>query len=513
MKYFRLLLVSSVMSMLLVLTVVGPKAASAAKPGDTLVVAQLFNPIDMSPWNYTALATVDIWEHFMEPLTRIDRQGQVQGVVVESWEMVSPAEWILHIRKGMKFHDPKYGELTAEDVKYSIDRSGHKDEVVSRLLPEAIKQGSTEVIDQYTLRWKLAAPGLGSLPNWMAILHATSKAYVEGEGKEVFKQRPMGAGPYKFVEWVTNQRVVGQVFEEYWGPRPGFDRIEWRILPDPLTAKNSLLAGEVDVFQFVPPEVIPEVEKNPGTRIETTPSARMLFMVINASEPPLDNKLVRQGLNYAVDKKAIAEQLYRGYAIPLRTTMQETIPELNKELQGYSYNPDKARELLKQGGYNGEKIKLGAPIGRYTLDKELGEAVAGMLEEVGVNVEYKPAEWGTYAPPLFKGEASGINLIGMGNVVLLPQWVFTLWLLPGGQGEVYTKGRPENWKQDIDEVSILAREDPRRQQLLNKLQAEALDFAPWIFLVNLKDVYGLSNKIEWQPYPTETRIFIDAKPR
>lgn len=482
-------------------------------PGQQLVVNHSYNPEDLSPWNYTTLATVDIWEHFMEPLTMIDRRGNVVGVVAESWQMVSPSEWVLKVRRGMRFHDPKYGELTAEDVKFSLDGAVRQGEVVRRLLPKVIQDGSVEVVDRYTVRWKLAAPGTGGIPNWMSLLHVTSKAYVEGEGKDVFKQRPMGTGPYRFVEWLTNQRLVGEAFKDYWGPKPAFERVVWRIIPDRLTAKNALLAGEIDVYQSLPAEFIPEVQRNPKLRTVEVVSARMLFMVINAAEPPLDNKLVRQALNHAVDKKAIVEQLYRGRAVALRAPMQEVIPELNRNLQGYPYDPQKARDLLKQAGYKGETIRLTAPINRYASDKELGEAVAGMLQKVGVNVEFKAVEWGTYAAPLFAGKASGVNLMGMGNIVLLPEWVYNLWLLPGGQGEVYTKGRPANWVHDVDQVNILPKADARRRQLLEKLQAEALDYAPWILLINLKDVYALSSKIDWEPFPTETRNFKDAKVR
>jgi peptide/nickel transport system substrate-binding protein len=239
----------------------------------------------------------------------------------------------------------------------------------------------------------------------------------------------------------------------------------------------------------------------------------MLFMVINAGEPPLDNKLVRQALNHAIDKKTLVEQLYRGRAVALRAPMQETIPELNRSLAGYPYDPQKARDLLKQAGYQGQPIKVSTPTGRYTLDKELGEAVAGMLEKVGVTVEFKASEWGGYAQPLFSGKASGISLIGMGNTVFLPEWVFTLWLLPGGQGEAYTKGRPGTWEGDISRLTLMARGTRERQPLVEKLQAEALDFAPWILLVNLKDVYALSDRVVWEPYPNEMRNLKDARPR
>jgi peptide/nickel transport system substrate-binding protein len=498
---------------LVVMAALAAAPSAAHAQGQTLTVAQLFNPEDMSPWNYTTLATVDLWEHFMEPLTGFDRKGNLIGVVAESWQMVTPTEWLIKIRRGMKFHDPKYGELTADDVKFTLDRAVQQGEVVRRLLPKPVQEGSVEVVDKYTIRWKLGAPGIGGLPNVMSLLHMTSKAYVEGEGKDVFKRQPMGTGPYRFVEFVTNQRVVGEAFPGYWGPKPGFNRIVWRILPDALTAKNALLAGEVDVYQFVPPEAIAEVQRNPKTRIVETVSARMLYMVINASEPPLDNKLVRQALNYAVDKKSIVEQLYRGKAIALRAGMQETIPEINRNLTGYPYDPQKARDLLKQAGYKGETIRVNAPTQRITLGKELGEAVAGMLERVGVTVEFKASEWGTYAPPLLAGKASGVSLSGMGNILLLPEWVFTLWLLPGGQGEVYTKGRPENWERDVAQLSLLPRGNRERQALLDRLQAEALEWAPWIFLINLRDVYALSDRVNWEPYATEYRNFKDAKPR
>ena len=490
----------------------GPPVRAQA-PGSQITVAQLYNPEDMSPWNFTALATVDIWAHFMEPLTVFDRQGNLHGVVAESWQMVSPTEWVVKIRRGLRFHDPKYGELTADDVKFTLDRAVQQGEVLRRLLPKTVQEGSVEVTDKYTVRWKLGAPGTGSLPNYMSLVHVTSKAYVEGEGKETFKRRPMGTGPYRFVEWQTNQRVVGEAFPGYWGAKPGFGRVVWRILPDALTAKNALLAGEIDLYQFVPPEVVPEVQRNPKTRVVETLSARMLFMVINASEPPLDNKLVRQALNHAIDRKALVEQLYRGRAVALRAPMQETIPELNRNLAGYAYDPQKARDLLKQAGYQGQPIKVNTPTGRYTLDKELGEAVAGMLEKVGVTVEFKASEWGGYAQPLFQGKASGISLIGMGNTVFLPEWVFTLWLLPGGQGEAYTKGRPENSEGDVGRLSLMARGNRERQALVERLQAEALDFAPWILLVNLKDIYALSDRVVWEPYPNEVRNLKDARPR
>lgn len=492
---------------------VAGRADAAAAGSQQLLVAQLTNPLDLDPWGSLIVNETDIMAHFVEPLTMLDRTGTVVPVVATGWKAESPTEWIVNIRRGMKFHDSRYGELTAEDVKYTIDRSFLPTSRARLLFAAPIQKGSTEVVDRFTLRWRLAPPGLGTLPNWMSNLHITSKAYLEGAGREIYKQRPMGTGPYRFTEWQTNQRIVGDVFPGYWGPKPAFNRIVWNIITDPLTQKSALLTRQLDVFQYVLPEWVPEIDQSKVARILKVTSARMLYMVINASEPPLDNKFVRQALNYAIDKQSIIKNLYRGYATEMRAPMQDVIPEINRSLAGYPYNLQKAKDLLKQGGYTGQRIPVGAPIGRYTLDKEVGEAVANMLQNAGVNVEYTPKEWGSYGPGVLTGKAHGINLIGNGNVLMLPEFVFSLWLLPGGQGEAYTPGRPANWQADVARVSVLPTGNAERRTLLNKLQAEALDFAPWIFLINLVDVYALSNKIEWQPYSIEYRDFRDAQSR
>jgi len=487
--------------------------AQAADANQQLLVAQRHNPGDLDPWGSLIGDETDIMLHFLGSLTILDRKANVVPQIAQSWKFVSPVEWIVNIRHGVRFHDPKYGELTADDVKYSIDRAFAPSSRARLLFPETIQKGTTEVIDRYTLRWRLNAPGLGTLQNWMTSFHITSKAYAEGDGKDTWKQRPMGTGPYRFVEWLPNQRIVGEAFPEYWGPKPQFQRIVWDIIADPLTQKNALLTRQLDVFQFPLPEWVPEIQASHVARLEKVTSARMLYMVINCAEPPLDNKLVRQGLNYAVDKQAIIKNLYRGYAAEMVAPMQAVIPERNRSLRGYPYNPQKARDLLKQGGYSGQTIPVGSSIGRYPLDKELGEAVANMFQAVGVNVDYHPQEINSYAPPLLTGKAHGVNLVGNGNIVMLPEFVFTLWLLPGGQGENYTVGRPANWEPDIARVSVLPQGNQERQSALNKLQAEALDWAPWVFLMNDVDLYALSDRVTWQPYPTEYRYFLDAKPR
>jgi peptide/nickel transport system substrate-binding protein len=219
------------------------EAADLAKRAPQLVIAQLANPTALDSWNWTAGSEQDILSHMLESLMQYDRQAKLHPLLAESLEMKSPTEWILKVRKGVKFHEPDLGELTADDVKVSIETNLRKGTAHALRVPTPMREGSVEVLDTYTLRWTLKEPGLVTLPQWLTDMFINSKKYLAREGLEAAARRPVGTGPYKFVEWSPNQQVVMEVFKDYWRPLPAFDRLVWRIIPDPSTRKNEFLTG------------------------------------------------------------------------------------------------------------------------------------------------------------------------------------------------------------------------------------------------------------------------------
>jgi len=134
-----------------------------------------------------------------------DRQAKLQPLLAESVEMNSATDWVLKVRKSVKFHDPDLGEMTAEDVKASIEANLRNGTGHALRVPAVMREGTVEVIDTYTLRWKLKEPGLVTLPQWLTDMYVNSKKYLEREGYEAAGRRPVGTGPYKFVEWSPNQ--------------------------------------------------------------------------------------------------------------------------------------------------------------------------------------------------------------------------------------------------------------------------------------------------------------------
>ena len=495
------------------------EGAQASKLASQLVVAQLGNPSALDGWNWGGTSDQDILLHVQETLVEYDRQANLNLLLAESIEMKSPTEWILKIRRGVKFHAADLGELTADDVKASVEANVRQGTSHWTRMPSAIREGSLEVVDASTLRWKLKEPGLVTLPQWLIDMYITSKTYLERESLEAAARRPVGTGPYRFVEWLPNQHVAMEAFKGYWRPLPAFERIVWRIIPDASTRKNEFLTGGVDLLPFVTPEIVPEIQSNPNLRIETVMSTRLMFIPLPVDNPLLADKRVRLALNLAVNKQEIIEQLFRGVgAAELTAPLPLTLAERNPKLEGYPYDPARARQLLKEAGVLGKSVTLEAPYNRYTLDRELGEAVAGYWEAVGMKVEYKPQEWATYSPKTLRGSPTWPTnpfLMGFGDSRFLADYMYELWLVKrggGSRGAVFTKG-PDHWDEWVQEISLLGLQEPRRLELLYKMQEEVMEFAPWVLLLNFKDIYALNNKVDWKPFPNERRNMYDARAR
>jgi peptide/nickel transport system substrate-binding protein len=525
MKRARLLALGTVVNAIcmMVLSSVGItlRVAVAAESMRELRVAQIGDPVQLDCWDYTSVDEADILAHFAEPLFRFDHKINVSGWLVETWESPSPTEYILHIRKGVKFHDPAYGELKAEDVAASLDACYAAGTRSASRVPKAILERQVDILDDYTLKLSLAEPGTVALPNYFADAYITSKKYLEKVGREGFTRQPMGTGPYTFVEWIPNQRVVGKRFEGYWGPKQAFDRLVWRVIPDAFTRKSEFLTGGLDVLPFLVPEVVPEVEANPNVHVEKVLSSRYIFIVLPVRTPPYTDKRVRQALNYAVNKEEIVEILFRSIgAVPLRGVLHPMLGELkDPALQPYTYNPEKAKQLLEEARQDGVQIgtiTLYAPNDRYTLDKEMGEAVADYWRAIGLEVTFIPQSRSVLFPPMMALQHNDPALIGNGNILGLPEWPFTLWLQkreqPRSRGAHYAAA-PDAWDAKIAELEVTPLDDPKRVALARELDALFTDYAPWVFLINYIDLYGVRNDLTWTPHPMEKRLFIEAKPQ
>ena len=485
---------------------------------EELQVAQFANPAELSCPNWGTQDTLDVMQHFAEPLFRFDRDRNIQGVLVESWEDDGPTTWTLHIRKGVKFQDSQYGELTAEDVVASLEWCFSPEAPMVTVHPGLIAEMELAIVDDYTVEIKIPEPGLAGLPNSLGLTAITSKKYLEQVGAE-WTLKPMGTGPYKFVEWEPNVRIVGERFEGYWGQDPGVERIVWRIIPDAFTRKSEFLTGAIDVLPFMMADWVPEVEANAGVRVEPTLSSRMIMIVLPVKQEPYSDIRVRKALNYAVNKEEIVAQLFQGIgALPLTGVIHPIVSEADPNRVGYPFDPEKAKQLLEEARADGVEIgtlTLYAPNDRYNLDKEMGEAVAGYWRAVGLDVEYMPESRTTLFPRVQALEMKDPFLFGIGDPELRAESAPSVWLQtrtdPPSRGSEYAVGLPE-WDGMIEELTSLPSGSEESIRVAREIDGIWTDYAPWVFLINYVDLYGVSNQIDWKPYPGELRIFVDVRP-
>jgi len=304
-------------------------------------------------------------------------------MLAESVTQIDDTHYDVKIKQGVKFHNGD--ELTAEDVVYTF----------KRLLDPATKSprasmgnmgnvANIEVVDRYTARWTTKIPFgppeqaiLGFHFSGQEMLHKAT--YEKLTMEQAAAGSVVGVGPFKFVEWIPDQRVVVEAFPDYWQGTPGVERIIWRTIPEEATRVAELLAGSVDMIHPVTPDFVPQMQ-SAGMKLEVVPGTATRMLMMNVREgSPFHDVEVRKAMNKAIDKSAIVEHIYQGLALAY-----EQVPGVGQEgfIEGYDpfpYDPEAARAVLS---------KVTEPIEMFVQGQwEIAaEAIAEQLRGYGMNV-------------------------------------------------------------------------------------------------------------------------------
>jgi peptide/nickel transport system substrate-binding protein len=384
-------------------------AAGVVAAGESVVrVAQVADITNLDPHKAGDIYTANVIRQIYNNLVKMNKEMEVQGDLAERWINPDDKSWVFTLRKGVKFHN---GEtLTAEDVKYTFDRmlAPASKAPGKRLVDDVDK---VEVVDPLTVKIttkKPFAPLLTNLTRYeMAIL---SKKAVEQGGAD-YGKKPVGTGPFVFREHRLGDRVVLVKFPGYFEGPAKIDQIVYRAIPEDATRVVEIESGGIDLMYNAPPQDFDRLAKNPKlTAIEELFQATM-YLGMNLKVKPFDNKLVRQAINYAVDKEAIDKAVYFGRATPSYGPLSPSIWGFDRGLKpAYPYNPQKAKELLKQAGY-GAGFECVIWTDPRTERKSVAEMVQAYLAQVGVTAKIEIMEWGKLLSETGKG-AKGMFVLG-----------------------------------------------------------------------------------------------------
>lgn len=416
-------------------------------------------------------------------MTRTPDGKLTPGLAAEAPRLVDPRTWEVKLRPGIRFHngEPFNAESVVTSVKRIIDPA-LKSEQISffATVRDAVK------VDDLTVRIVTEGPD-PILPGRLYWMKMVPPKHVKDPK---FAEQPVGTGPYKFVRWTRGQSVVLEANPDYWGPRPAVRKVTYRFVSDAGTRVAGLMAGEFDLIT----NLLPEFTKKVPQAIHML-GLEHPIVILNADGGPTRDVRVRRALNYAVDKKALAEGLFEGFAqVAQGQLLSPSFFGFNPEVGPYPYDPDKARALLKEAGAAGAAIEIIGTAGRWLKDREVVEAVAGYWEAVGLKPRVRIFEFNEYLNRLFdrKTRADAIFVVSS-NELMDADKSFSAYYKAGGVGS-------SNSDTELAALIDAARTetDPaKRAGLYHQAVKRAHDQAYFVWLLNIEDVYGLSKRLAW----------------
>jgi len=432
----------------------------------------------------------------------------VEPALAESWDVADDGKSVVfHLRKGVKFHDGS--DLNADAVAFTFDREVNKDNPLYQdaqgdyggfpFIGDYIANVVTKVesVGQYDVKFTLNrkfSPLLSNLsipPGFVMSMDALKKY---GKG---INENPVGTGPFKFVEWKKDDHITVEAFDGYWGPKPKIQRIVFQIVPEPSVRALKIQRGEGDVAWPIDPKDAPGLKTNTSDVLEQ-PGLNVNMGDFNLQRPELQNKSLRQALNYAINKQEIADKLYSGAATAEQGVLPPTSWAYNPDIKGYPYDPDKAKALLKDAGYNGQTLEFDAYTvarGYNPLGSKLAEAIQQYWQDVGVNAEIKTEEWTQYradhrAAKLF------IALGGWQADTGDPENFLGVFFNSVNKGGVNTSFYDVP---AVDQLLNSANEETdtaKRKDLFSQAERQIVDDAPWLFISHMKQQVAINKRVQ-----------------
>ncbi|GAB4546991.1 MAG: ABC transporter substrate-binding protein [Anaerolineae bacterium] len=491
--------------------------AAGPREGGTIIVGLQAEPTTLdsqqiSDYN-SHRAAYGIYDHL---LRFKDESTAVEPGLAESWEISDDGlEYTLYLRQGVKFHDGT--DFNAEAVKFNLERQmdpNHPYHDTGEFPYAEFTWGmvdKVEVVDDYTVKITLKevfAPFLNHLAMHPAAM--ASPAAIQKYGRD-FSSNPVGTGPFKFVSWTPGVEVILEKNPDYWRGAPYVDRVIYRPIIEDQSRLTELEAGGVNFIVNVPPDDLSRLKEDERFTVVEQPGMHTWWVAFNQSKEPYSNTLVRQAMNYAVNKQAIVDNLLKGTGVLAVNPLPPVVWSYTDDVTRYDYNPEKARQLLAEAGYpDGFSCSFWIPESGSGMQQPvaMGTAIQADLKAVGIDCEIQTFEWGTYldkviVPPedaeydLFEMSWIGDNGDPDNHLYILlssEQWP------PAG----YNMGFYKN-----EEVDALLREarttldQARRTELYQKAQKLISEDPPWIIIDHETQIVVMDQKIKnFKLHPT-----------
>ena len=485
----------SLLALSVVLAAAGPARAAGERD---ITIAQGIDAEFLDVQMTNNIVTLIINGSIYDTLLTRDKQLQITPRLATAYKLVSEKVWEVKLRSGVKFHN---GEpFDANAVKFSFERI-YRQDFKSPQKGWFSTIDRVEVVDPTTVRFHTKVPD-PAMPARMTLMYQLAPKYVAQVGDVQANLKPVGTGPFKFVEWSKNERIVVEANDEHWTGKPAVRRATWRPIPELGARIAALQTGQADLIVNVPPDQLPTLAATKTVRVEKIPSCRIIYFgIAQIKGGALADRRVRQAINHAVDVQGILDAVLLGNGKRINSSMPPNVWGYDPSIPFYDYNPQKAKELLAAAGQTNLTLTLQAPNGRWAMDKDIAQAIAGQLTENGIKTNVKIiGEWGSYVRSVLDHKTEDIFMNGW----CLPSLEPDHWVTPNlHTGEPVSQySNPE-----VDKLIVAARAEmnvEKRKQLYAQLLRLVRDDAPWIFGYQQMDIYGVNTRLKWTPRGDES---------
>lgn len=454
-------------------------AAGCAKPEPSrsavITVALVSSPNNLDPRVGTDEVSQRIHQLIFDPLLSIDHQLRVVPGLAEGWEMPDNRTYVVHLRRGVPFHDGH--ELTSDDVVYTFS---------TLLAPGFLspRKGAYRMVqsvtarDRYTVEFRLKEP-FGSFP--VNLVMSIVPAGWNG------KTPPVGTGPYRFVSAAADDRVVLDSFPRYYRGAPRNAGIVLRVIPDDVMRGLELRRGSVDlVVNDLAPDIVHQLQSEGRLQIVKADGTDYAYLGFNLRDSVLANEKVRQAIAFAIDRDAIITYLRRGLAIPAVGVLPPASWAFNPDVFAFTHDPARARKLLDEAGYradsvDGIRLRLSLKVSSSEFNRLQSAVIQQDLREVGIELDVRTYEFATLYADVLKGNFQMFTLqwVGVSDPDMLRRVFHSKQVPPTG----FNRGYFQDAEVDrlIDEATLTA-DDAVRQRLYGRVQAIVARAVPYVSL-------------------------------
>lgn len=403
-------------AMILSLAVVTPAKAEAQSD---LRVATSYKLMTLDPHFANLNENTSLLSHIYERLVYQDEKLALKPALAVSWSITSDTRWEFKLREGVRFHDRS--PFTADDVVYSIERIRNFLQSPSggyRSYVTGIK--SVTAKDPLTVTFETNEP----VPNLPLLMSSVFVMHRPGQGLQTTEElnsgrASNGTGPYKFESWSSGETLRLTRNDDYWGGRPAWPTVVFRMMESPAARVAALYTGDVDVADSVPAKDVSSLKQR-GVSIASISAARINFLQFDVEKEtvsgvtdksgaaipnPFRDLRVRQALARATDRRVIVEKILSGYGSAASQVFPEGLPGTSANLKADAPNYDAAKALLAQAGYpDGFNVVLAGPAGRYPGDGDSLQAVAQSWARIGISVQPQASPFSVFNTKRAAGE-------------------------------------------------------------------------------------------------------------